>query len=140
MLTGEGLPPTESELFKLNDYPILDENKGIECIGEKKQLQEMLIVTLEEIIPKETLDIEKAHCAHDWNKVQKIAHKMKGGSLYCGTVRMTIACQYMERYYKAGNKKLLEELYQQLIAVIEQTQRVIQLWLKTEKRNNLHKL
>ena len=111
MLTGEGLPTTESELFELSNYPILDESKGIEYFGEKKQLQEMLIVVQKEIIPKETIDIEKAHCAQDWNTVQKIAHKMKGSSLYCGTIRMTIACQYMERYYKAGHKKLLEKLY-----------------------------
>jgi hypothetical protein len=54
---------------------------------------------------------------------------MKGGALYCGTVRMRFACQYMERYLLAGHRKLSEDLYQQLIAVLESTMNYVDNWL-----------
>ncbi|CZR34242.1 Uncharacterised protein [Legionella pneumophila] len=55
---------------------------------------------------------------------------MKGGAANCGAVRMKYACQYLERYQKMGYTKLLEPLYQQLIKVVEDTQKNIHEWLK----------
>jgi two-component system, OmpR family, aerobic respiration control sensor histidine kinase ArcB len=127
---GRDLPATEADLFQLDEYPLFDEKDGIEKAGSKDFLREMLIMSFQEVIPKEITNIEEAHLANDWDTLQKIAHKLKGGSVYCGTIRMTYACQYLERYWKAGHRQVLEELYQQLMTVTEQTRQAVQLWLK----------
>lgn len=131
MVTGLGpdLPLTEEALFQLNNYALFDETDGVKKIGSKKALREMLMLLLERVIPEELAGIKVAHVTHNWQEVQRIAHKLKGGAVYCGTIRMAYACQYLERYRQAGHDKLLEELYQQLLLVIMQTQQVIKAWL-----------
>ncbi|MGC1182186.1 hypothetical protein [Legionella sp.] len=47
-----------------------------------------------------------------------------------GAEKLVYACQYLERYHKAGYTQLLEPLYQQLIAVIEETQNKVNEWLR----------
>ena len=72
-------------------------------------------------IPQDKKAIQEAHANKDWATVERLVHKMKGGALYCGTLRMQYACQYLERYRKAGHTRLLEELYQQLLRVLHET-------------------
>lgn len=138
---GRDLPATEAELFELNDHPIFDEAEGLQKTeGKMEFLREALSMQLE-LIPPEIVNMEEAHLVGDWEKLQKVAHKLKGGSLYCGTIKMTLACQYLERYWKAGHRKLLEQLYQQALAVIEETQQAIRSWLEnasTRKSKNSH--
>ncbi|MFT4059532.1 MAG: hypothetical protein QM652_08295 [Legionella sp.] len=43
---------------------------------------------------------------------------------------MRYACQYLERYYKAGYRNLLEPLYQQIIQVNEDTINELNHWIK----------
>lgn len=128
---GHDLPASEAELFQLEKFPILNEQDGIDISGGKDNLKIALKMSQESIFPQEVANIEQAHGIGDWDKVQKVAHKLKGGSLYCGTVRMTHACQYLERYWKAGHRKLLEELYQQMLNAVEETQRAIHAWLES---------
>ena len=61
-----------------------------------------------------------------------LVHKMKGGVVYCGAPKMKFACQYLERYYKAGHTAMLERLYHQFIAVTEDTEREIKEWLRKQ--------
>jgi CheY-like chemotaxis protein/HPt (histidine-containing phosphotransfer) domain-containing protein/anti-sigma regulatory factor (Ser/Thr protein kinase) len=126
---GPDLPLTEEELFQLDSYAIFDEKDGIQKVGGEEALREILTILLERVIPEELAYIKTAYVTHNWGEVQRIAHKLKGGAVYCGTIRMAYACQYMERYRQAGHSKLLEELYQQLLIVIAQTQQAIRTWL-----------
>lgn len=48
---------------------------------------------------------------------------------YVGTTRMKYACQYVERYWKTGERGLFEELYHQAVGTIEDTCTVITDWL-----------
>jgi two-component system, OmpR family, aerobic respiration control sensor histidine kinase ArcB len=119
---GLDLPETEAELFKLEQYPLLDEKDGIEKAGgSKEMLKELLELLVDQSIPEELSNLKMAYVNQDWDSIRKVAHKLKGGALYCGTVRMRFACQYLERYRLAGHTKLLEQLYQQLITVLEDT-------------------
>ncbi|MBA2651379.1 MAG: hypothetical protein H0U73_03810 [Tatlockia sp.] len=43
---------------------------------------------------------------------------------------MKVACQYLERYRKAGHSASLEKLYLQLMTVFEDTIQSIESWLK----------
>ncbi|KTC64788.1 sensory box histidine kinase/response regulator [Legionella adelaidensis] len=118
---GVDLPDTEDELFTLDQYSILDKNLGIQNSGSEELLLQMLDLMANQELPKDIEAIKKAHESQDWTAVEKLAHKMKGGAVYLGTVRMKYACQYLERYIKAGHSKLCEPLYQQLLNVLDET-------------------
>ena len=77
--------------------------------------------------------MEEAHQSRDWDKTQQLAHKIKGGAIYVGTVKTKIACQYLERYWKTGHSELLEELYQQAVTVIHESMQEVNRWLKAQQ-------
>jgi PAS domain S-box-containing protein len=126
---GYQLPETEQELFALNHFPLLDEEEGINAVGSVEMLQELLTMLVEQTFPDELPLLKNAYAENDWSTVQAIAHKLKGGALYVGTIRLRYACQYTERYRLAGHTKLLEPLYQQLLEVINETSEHITDWL-----------
>ncbi len=127
---GLDLPNTEDELFDLNNFSLLDINKAISTIGNDSLVRQVLELMISDEIQKDIALIKKAHSVGNWEEIEKFAHKMKGGAVYIGTVRMQYACQYLERYHKAGHTSLLELLYQQLTAVVNDTQNHIREWLK----------
>jgi two-component system aerobic respiration control sensor histidine kinase ArcB len=118
---GLDLPATEGELFELERYPLFDEEEGIKNnMGDPNLLKELLDMVIQ-TMPDELALLNKAHDSLDWEQIGKMAHKLKGAALYCGTIRMRYACQYMERYLLAGHTKLCEKLYFQLNQVLENT-------------------
>ncbi|WP_158617433.1 PAS domain-containing hybrid sensor histidine kinase/response regulator [Legionella sp. km772] len=128
-LLGLDLPDTEEELFDLHKLSLLDINKAINTVGNEGLVRQVLELMISEEIQKDIRFIKTAHSAGCWDEIEKFAHKMKGGAVYIGTVRMQYACQYLERYHKAGHTRLLELLYQQLITVVDDTQNHIREWL-----------
>jgi PAS domain S-box-containing protein len=129
---GPDLPDTEKELFLLDQYPLFDEEDAIEKLaGNRELLIDILKLLVYQVIPQDLEYLKKAYDKLDWSFIQKTAHKLKGSAMYCGTTRMRYACQYLERYKLAGHSKALEELYQQLMAVLKETQRFVAYWLTT---------
>ena len=126
---GADLPVNESELFELDKFPVLDTVSAAAKMGSESFLREMLELMLNKAIPEDLQTIEKAYESNNWELVEKIAHRMKGGAIYCGTVKLQYACQYLERYRKAGHASELNALYQQLMRVIEETMLRIKEWL-----------
>lgn len=126
---GADLPLNEKELFELDKFPVLDTASAIEKMGSEDFLREMLELMVSKAIPEDFKTITKAYEANNWELVEKIAHRMKGGAIYCGTVRLQYACQYLERYRKAGHSSELDSLYQQLMRVVEETMQQIKQWL-----------
>ncbi|WP_019216171.1 response regulator [Legionella tunisiensis] len=128
---GHDLPDTEEQLFALNNFPLLDSNSGIRILGDAKVFEELLKVMVDEAIPDDKKAIEEAHAVEDWSLIEELAHKMKSGALYCGTIKMLYACQYLERYRKAGHAQSLEKLYKQLLEVLSDTTYEIKRWLNS---------
>ncbi|WP_347252207.1 ATP-binding protein [Legionella sp.] len=126
---GRDLPNTEKELFELEKHPLLDLAHGIKITGNEDAVGEMLQDLAKTGIPESKAEIQQAYETRDWAQVEKLTHKTKAGADY-GTVRMKYACLYLERYRKAGHSQLLEELYQQLMKVLDDTQQSIEDWLK----------
>uniref|UniRef100_UPI0026216CB7 response regulator n=1 Tax=uncultured Legionella sp. TaxID=210934 RepID=UPI0026216CB7 len=125
------LPQNDGSLFDLTPYPILDVEGGTKATGTLAVLTEMLhFMVHDSLIPDVSL-MKQAHDAMDWDTVQKIAHKIKGGAVYVGTVKIKMACQYLEQYWKSGQCELMEPLYQQTIKVIDESIKEINLWLKS---------
>ena len=58
---------------------------------------------------------------------------LRGGAVYVATIKMKMACQYLERYWKAGHRDLFEKLYQQTLMVIDDTVKTINQWLSNKK-------
>jgi HPt (histidine-containing phosphotransfer) domain-containing protein len=71
-----------------------------------------------------------AFSRQNFASIEKLAHKIKGGSVYLGLIRMKYACQYVERYWKTGQCELFEALYHQAVSTIEETITYIEGWLQ----------
>lgn len=116
------LPDTEDELFDLEQYPLLDVSYGIGLSGvSESEFFNLLNLFVMKEVPEDKRAIEEAYSIKDWDKVEKLSHKLKGGTDYMGAIRMKYACMYLERYRKAGYSILLEKLYQQLIKTLDET-------------------
>lgn len=126
---GVDLPHTEAELFQLEKYSLFDEAYALIQIPDKNLLTSLITTYCSDDIQKDIQHMECAHQDTNWEQVEKLAHKFKGGVSYLGTQRMKFACQYLERYYKAGHRTLLEPLYQQLLRVNQETIDEVTHWL-----------
>ena len=60
---------------------------------------------LDEQMLSDQKEIEEAHARQDWDAVEKIAHRMKGGFLCCGTQRLVYASQYLDVTARQGIAK-----------------------------------
>ena len=124
--------PGQESLFDLSGFSTLDTEEGIRTIGSETILAEMLKVITQSLPADVELMIE-AYQLNDWNKIQQLAHKIKGGAVYVGTIKLKMACQHLERYWKSGQRDLLDPLYQQILAVITESLSEIKLWLWLNK-------
>jgi PAS domain S-box-containing protein len=127
---GLDLPNTEEELFALNSFPVLDIDKGIAALGSLSLFGDLLLTLSSEDLPHGELGIRQAYIQADWPKIESLTHKLKSGAVYCCTTKLQYACQYLERYSKAGHSRLLEKLYYQLIQVIGETRHAVNRWLE----------
>jgi len=130
---GRDLPDTEEQLFELEKFPLLDVNLGIQTMGNQSLFKNLLNVMVNMAIPEDASQIKKAYAEQDWDLVENLAHKIKSGALYCGTIKMQYACQYLERYRKAGHTNSLDRLYHQLMDVLEETQISLTRWLSSQE-------
>lgn len=130
-LYSKDLPKDESGLFSLDEFALLDIDEGIKINRTEKNLVQLLNMMIHDsLVMKDVEKMKIAHEAGDWNRVQELAHKIKSGAIYIGTLRMKMACQYLERYWKTGQRDALEKLYQQALAVIDETHQVVRSWLE----------
>lgn len=123
------LPDTDDEMFQINQFPILDSEEALNNCQNEEMLRELLLLMTKEL-PSDLENMKKAYAIQDFALIEKIAHKIKGGAVYVGTIRMKYACQYIERYWKTGHRELFEPLYHQAINSIEDTIIYIEGWLK----------
>ncbi|HAT8326963.1 TPA: response regulator [Legionella pneumophila] len=130
IIASHELPTEEKALFNLEQFPLLDCDEGIKTTSSETALAEMLSFMIESL-PEDIELMKQFYAQGDWEKTQNIAHKIKGGAVYVGTIRMKMACQYLERYWKSGQRKLLEPLYQQVIKTLDESVLEITQWLKT---------
>lgn len=127
---GIDLPNTEEELFTIDNLLIFDPESAKKIIGDnKKLLEDMLKLTLD-VIEEELPLLKTAYEEKNWEQVAKISHKLKGGFLNIGLTRAAIACQYLERYHKAGHRNLLEQLYFMVLKVLDETTKNIPTLIK----------
>ncbi|MBA2654578.1 MAG: PAS domain-containing protein [Gammaproteobacteria bacterium] len=128
------LPEVEDALFKLEQFPLLDKQDGIEkASGDKKIFRELLTILVKETIPEELINLEIAHKGSDRETLKKLAHKLKAAALYCGTVKMYYACHYFEHYHSADDSESFEELYLQLVRVLKETNDLVSKYIEGDR-------
>lgn len=127
--TRRDLPDSDDEMFQLNQFSILNHDEALKNCASEDILRELLTLMTKEL-PTDLEQMKNAFKIHDYTLVEKTAHKIKGGAVYVGTTRMKYACQYVERYWKSGERKLFDSLYFQAVATIEETINYIEGWLR----------
>lgn len=127
------LPDKEEDLFELSQFPLLETEETLKNLGDANILSELLQNMIEKDLPDDFNNMKQAFSDQNYEQVEKLAHKIKGGALYVGTIRMRYACQYLERYQKTGKTHLVEKLFHQAVSTIEETINYIKLWLLANK-------
>jgi PAS domain S-box-containing protein len=127
--TQSDLPDTEEEMFALDQFALFDSEQALKNSGNITGLIELLNLLTTEL-PDDLDRMRKAYHEKDYATIEKIAHKIKGGAVYVNANRMKYACQYLERYWKSGQRELMDRLYLQAVKVIEETCVHVNDWLK----------
>lgn len=126
------LPDSDAELFQLGQFALLDTEQALKNCGDQAMVIELLTMMLNTEMPKDLTAMKQAYADKDYETVEKLAHKIKGGAVYVGTTRMKYACQYVERYWKTGERELFDTLYHQAVSVIDETCLHIKVWLEQQ--------
>jgi two-component system, OmpR family, aerobic respiration control sensor histidine kinase ArcB len=103
-------------LFTLPE-PVIDVEEGIQVCGSQTGAREFLEMLVESL-PEEREALEAAYLKQDWKRIQELAHKLKGGAAYCGTVRLKAASLHLERYLTEKKTEWRDKLYEQLLQEI----------------------
>ncbi|CEG56166.1 ATP-binding protein [Legionella fallonii] len=130
---GKDLPNTDAELFQLEQYALLDTEQALKNCGSMSLLIQLLTVVSQDV-PANLIQMKKAYENQDYPSVEKIAHYIKGSAVYVGTIRMKYACQYVERYWKSGERKFFDKLYHQAVRAIEESCNYIKDWLQKNQK------
>ena len=127
--------PHEEYLFELQQLPLIDVSSCLKNMNaDESALYAIFQMLIAQEFPSELASYERAHEQVNWEKIEKLAHKMKGGAIYTGLVKLQHACQNYEDYYQSGQTVLLENLYQQILKVLQETQESLTA-LITEQKN-----
>lgn len=119
--TYADLPQSEADLFVLDSFPLLDKDDAMKVGLSESEWREVLKMLTEASFSQDIAEMESAYAEKNWDKIQQLARKIKGGASYIGTVKMKMACQYLERYWQVGKRDFLDQLYQQAIKVVHET-------------------
>lgn len=116
--------------FDLSSYPVLDVKLGLKNMsGNKSLFIDICKVMKEEEIPTEKAAFVAAYTQKNWREIEQLAHKMRGGALYAGMTKMENICRLMEQSHQAGQTDVLEQLYQNIMRVFDETEAALVEWL-----------
>lgn len=105
----------EKHLNELKGH-IIDLTLGAKLVNGDENFAKEMILKLSASLKKEIPLLKKAHTKNEWDTIQAIAHKLRGGASYCGTPRLKEACMELENCLKSKKTKLREKLFQQLLS------------------------
>jgi len=113
-------------VFKKREEKVIDLALGARLIGGDKKLAKEAIMMMVNSFPEELAKLDKAYQKSDWQEVQMIVHKLRGGTSYCGTPRLKEACIRLDDYLQSSDDKTMQRemdaYYQQLLKEVEAIQ------------------
>lgn len=110
--TKEAVAPEEKSLFELTGK-VVDLAMGAELIGDDETMAHTMIQNVLDDYDTQETDLDKAYDQKDWDTMQAIIHRVRGGMVYCGMPRVSMAANHLENYLKAEKTKLITKLYDQ---------------------------
>ena len=102
---------------------ILDLEYAKKLLEVDEAIVREMLTMLVDSLSYEVKKLEAAWHEGNWKVVGSIAHKLKGGSSYCGTLRLESACAQLDDCIKAGGTEQIHDLYQQLLFEISALQK-----------------
>ncbi len=120
------------EYESLQHIPLLDMVHLMRNLKQDSQLfQDILHSMAHQELPQHIVQITTAYEKKQWSDFKDLLHKMKGGAMYCATLRLQHICQYLENALKSSyHHEQVDVLYQLLIQIAEETQHTILTVLK----------
>lgn len=124
---NKNAPEDIAALFKMKNK-IIDMSLAKRQLGGNEEVVEQILNMLVDTFPEERAQLAAAYEKSDWSSIQKIAHKLKGGSSYCGATRLREICSLVE----ITIKKDKQELYEPLLKLMEEEMVLIENAVKTK--------
>ncbi len=103
----------------LPEDKIIDLDLAKSLYGGKKEVALEMLKMLVDSFQEEEQKLQEAYKKKDWAEIGAIAHKLKGGSSYCGTVRLKQACGQLEVVIRDKETDRYPTLYHQMMAEIK---------------------
>ncbi len=127
------LPKNEIDSFELDDYPLIDKQIALQNIENESALKELLRILVNQSILEGGSILKNAYEKKDWETMQKTAHRLKSGALYCGAKKMEKACQQIECFCKEKHYEELKQAYKKLVSTFNETKKEIETLLQETK-------
>ncbi len=112
----------------LSSYPLFDEAQA-RTLFDETDLKDIIQVALQSW-DEELVILREAHAQQNWKKIAFQAHKLKGGSTYVGASRLNAVCTELGSVLSEQDQTTPEDLFQQLVQIVEETHQLLQRWLK----------
>jgi two-component system, OmpR family, aerobic respiration control sensor histidine kinase ArcB len=113
-------PSSESiSLQEPKSIPILDFSYAVRLLGEECANESVLL--LAEGLKEELVKLQHYYQVKDWAAIKNLAHKWKGGAVYCGALRLDTLCKQLDEALLTHAFEQAEVLYPQLVQVAEAT-------------------
>ncbi|WP_165483349.1 ATP-binding protein [Legionella birminghamensis] len=127
--TAEAEKKSAQDLNGFNSFPLFDKEQAITQLGSEEEMLNLLNILLCKEIPESRIALQEAFTHHQWEKLERVAHKLKSGAAYCGTRRLFSACEFLEKALKNGYSPSAEPLYEQLQQVLQQTEQALSTYI-----------
>lgn len=102
---------------------IIDIEYAKTLLGGNETLIYEMLTMLVNSFPEEIKALEEAYRQKNWQELSNLAHKLKGGSSYCGTLRLKSACAELDNSIKSDVTEKIPDLYEQVLSEIEAVQK-----------------
>jgi len=114
---SQPLIPSEEKRFNF-DY-------AKRLLGDNETAIWETLIQFVESLSSEAKKLAAAYQQENWLTIQAIANKLKGGSSYCGTLRLKSICSELENIIEAGLISRAEDFYRKLLDEISALQKLI---------------
>lgn len=120
-------PIQSAEYRPLQHIPLLDVVHLMRSLKQDSQLLKDILQSMAyQEIPQHIALMASAYGENRWPEFKALLHKMKGGAMYCATLRLQHICQSLENALAIPHShEQVKGLYQSLIQIAEETQHTI---------------
>lgn len=105
----------------INSYPIYDKSISLKNLSGNVDLFNEIIEMFKQSIPDHIQELEKIYQLKNWETIENIVHKIKGGACYAGAIRLNHLCKNFLRCYLTGQSQQLDTLYAYLVISLKET-------------------